>query len=156
MFPIQIALLHLSQLFKTISLRSVNLLLSFTHFTYLLMKRVFFKCLTPAFSHSVIPFHDSSPSFHGTVSKLQISSAPCQKQSQDLAGFHFSATVVLLQSLSFKYLGERNFVTRKSKYLSLAWLFTDLSENAPLWFFLSDEDQKYPCLFSTIPDIFSI
>lgn len=85
-------------------------------------EKSFFKCLTPTFSHSVIPFHDSSPWFHGAVSKVQSASAPCQNQSQDLAGFRFAAAVVLLQSLSLKYLGWDKCCS-KAKYLSLAWLF---------------------------------
>lgn len=151
MFLIQIALLHLNQLFKTVSRRSstFSYLSPYLHTSW--WKELFLKCLTPAFSHFVIPFHDSSPWFYGTVSKVQSASTPCQKWSQDLAGFHFAAAVVLLLSLSFKYLSEINFVARKAKYLSLAWLL-----QTPLWFILSDEGQKRPCLSSTFPDIFRI
>lgn len=132
MFLIQIALLHLNQLFKTVSRRSstFSYLSPYLHTSW--WKELFLKCLTPAFSHFVIPFHDSSPWFYGTVSKVQSASTPCQKWSQDLAGFHFAAAVVLLVSLSFKYLSEINFVARKAKYLSLAWLFTDTSLVYPL------------------------
>lgn len=121
MFLIQIAFFCLSQLFKTVSLRSVNFL-SFTLFTYLLMKRGFLKCLTPAFLHSVIPFHDSSPWFHGTVSKVQSASALARNKARTWL------LSILLQLLNCynHYLsstGWDKFVTRKVKCLSLIWLF---------------------------------